>query len=726
MKALLIHDTRSVGFLTGAVLARVLSRSGIEVAPFFDVEKTRNVVDFWSQTAPALALKEYASVILCCMTFDSKNPDLCISQLRRFEEETGDRPLILSHRWPDGYEHTGMEVVVPPFDVMDRWGSDLQPAERELLRFSLIISRQADPGLVRDDEVVVADRLGALLGAEPEKYWRDLVTDPAAVIEQIRSMPQVPAAELLREKGRCEIANEKCALFRLEPEVRGHGEKTVEALLETVPASIGIGVRTELEDEEDVHIYLVRAWRKLSPKYVISHLPSIEYLIERYGRQFNLPGPEHWIGPQDAKTLRFKYEGLKSSHLPYLADSLVRFATFAADVYVGERRPVAGLAKTIHSAATEALWELDLAKRYTKGEPASLRFDPLKLRVLVDKSNRTGELRSTLVMRLIVSSPDAAAFLLKHQGYNLMKLERVLEGILLGLRLHRSSWLGLHDIPKRLRIDLQFQGFPINRLTDSFASAPEVSTMPLDEALRLGILREKSSIGVALFHYCPKEKRQLVLFRGSETIGPSVPYAVTVGSIAAALGMLTGKQVQILDLFSGAGLAAHAVLTKQQTWCVCCVDATTTAEEAGIESIPNVVWLNADVKDILAPERRLLKRVFDVVAADPPHSAMFELLFERRYGDGTFLDRVKDLGPWLVVYQGHVSQEGRAVALHDALKDRYENVVRWAIGPEVVTIAGPAEWNGHSFTEVVGRAKDLANRDCEKLGLLLEEYGRAP
>lgn len=708
MPQLLIHDTRSVGFLTGAVLTRVLRRSGIRIVPYFDPVKTRHAQEFWPTIAPTLELKGFSRVILCCMTFDDVHPEPCRLQLQRFQEETGRPPLIFSHRWPDKYEDAGYQVFVPPFDVLEEWPSELEPVDRELLRLSLIISRQADPKLVGSDDFAFADRLSTAMWKEPNQYWDNLTCNPAAALDSVRLDTELSSAASLSEKGTCEVANEKCALFNVNPIVRGHAEKTVEALLtEHGNPPIGIGIR---RDERDVRVHLVRPWQ--------ADLPSIEYLLERYSREFDLPESEHWRGPQDAKTLRFKYAGLNGADLPLLKSHLIKFAEFAYDIRTGERRPVAGLARLIHRSATDALLKLDLTRTHTKPVAPTLAFDPLRLRILMDRSNRTGEFRSTLVVRLVASSPDAAAFLFKYEAHNLMKLERLLEGVLIGLGAQRSTWLGSLRIPTRLRVDVELGNNVLNRLGDALTSALEVSTISIGDAVDAGVLAKKSSIYTALCQYCPDEqKRWMLLFRASDTIGPSVPYALAVGALAESLGTLNGKHMDVLDLFSGSGLAARAVLTKQESWHVYCVDSAITAAQAGLASEHNVFWLRTDVGQVVAGEDGLLNRAFDIVALDPPHNLLFELLFDRRYGSSSLFDRVTALAPWLVVYQGHASQVGKAVALRYALEVHFQRVTLWHIGPEVVTVAGPTEWRGHIFDDILKRAADSLKYDCKKYDL---------
>lgn len=343
MKQLLIHDTRSVGFLTAVVLARVLTRRGDSITAYFDKMLTRHAQEFWSRAAPNLDLSKCDQVILCCSTFDDIDPERCLTQLRRFAEHTGRPPLILSHRWPDGYEEAGYRVLVPPFDLLEEYPGELEPAERDLLRLSLVISRQADPSLVSNEEFDVAERLATAIWQDMDSYWRQLLDNPADVLQGLRSDPNLGKSVIGVAKGTVEASNDRYAVFSLDPAVRGHAEKTVEALLRELRQRppLGIGI---LNDRGDIRVNLVRPWG--------GTLPSVEYLLESLAERHGLPPPRHWFGPQDAKSLHFKHVGLDESALPDLKASLFGFAESSAGVQHGERRPLESIQKERKTANT--------------------------------------------------------------------------------------------------------------------------------------------------------------------------------------------------------------------------------------------------------------------------------------------------------------------------------------------------------------------------------------
>lgn len=99
---------------------------------------------------------------------------------------------------------------------------------------------------------------------------------------------------------------------------------------------------------------------------------------------------------------------------------------------------------------------------------------------------------------------------------------------------------------------------------------------------------------------------------------------------------------------------------------------------------------------------------------DPPHSALFDILFGSEEGSQNLLSRIQVMGPWLVIYQGHASQTGRAVALCRGLKRSFSQVVLWQIGPEVMIVAGPDSWEGIDFQTIIDRTDQSVRRDCHE------------
>ena len=708
MKHLLIHDTRSVGFLTGAVLTRILRRLGHEVITFFGSDTTRHVIDFWSNTLPSVELEAYGRVVLCCMTFDELHADSCVAQIRKLEEATEAPPLILSHRWPDGYAHTGYDVLVPPIDVLDRYAAQVEPEERELLRLSLIISRQADPQQISDGDFQKSELLFKSIVTEPEKYWIKLTEDLNAVLLESGRHVQSDHTRDMEKLGVLEVEADGYFLFQLASGARGYAEKTIESLLRMQTEHtdvLGLGL---LELRDGTRAYIVRPYGNTCP--------SVQWLLERYAIDKGLPPAESWFGPQDAKSLFLNRVGLGTKDIPRFRQAMIDFAQATWAIRHGGRKPVAGLTRLIHHTADNALASLDILGKHT-GENPKISFDTAATQILFDTSNRSGMTRSTLVLKLVIESPESAGFLFTHGGYNLLKLERLLEGALIGMATQRSVWLGAMAVPTRLRIDTHLIDDAMKGLSDAFQGEKEVLSVPLSNALETKLLTEGSCAHKALTQYCGQDSSRMIVFRGSETIGPSVQYAITAAAVASGLAEHKSEPVEVLDLFSGSGITARAILNKRPDLRIWCVDGAIDAKSVGLSNRRDVVWIRTDYRNAVRKEGRALAERFDLVIMDPPHSMLFEMCYAGAEGAPDFFSELSDVAPWLIVYEGHLCQIGRGLALKNSLRKYYERSVTIRVGSEALVVAGPKGWFGAPFDQVVTKAKRVLELDCVDFGL---------
>ena len=714
MRILLIHDTRSVSLLSAVILYRVLTRLGNTVQPFFGSETTRHARDFWTTTVDGLNLDNSDQIYLCSITFDDSHPDRCLTTLKRLGQSVQNGIVVLTHRWPDGYLDAGVEVIIPPFDLVERFAKELTPVERELLRYSLIISRQAEPEFVSSDDFYFCEYLGTTIWKDFEAYWWKLANDLDLTMLQLRRDYALAGREDYRELsvlGKVTSRDDGWIQFELAKSSYGHCEKTVEELmrLHDVPEdAIGIGV-LDIEDLDDPRVYLHRPW---SSKL----LPSIGWLLEQFSAKFNLPPADSWWGPQNAKSILLSRARLTRRDLPALMPHLHSFAAAAFSAKYGERSPNAALTRVLHDSATRALRKLDLKGGYV----TSLRFDPSRTRIRIDQGNRSGKERATVVLRLLAENADAAAFLYAGNGYNLGKLERLLEGILLGLGSYQSAWLGSLRVPERLRIDVHMPVGIGAALGDRLRTIPEVEPLSLARAIELGLLTHQSSIHSILSAGRVTRDINLILYRESETIGPSVQFSWLVGALASEVAASLGREIQVLDLFAGSGLVAREILSKQRGARVYCVDAAITAEQAGSKSLSGVTWLRTHAHRVCGGPDALLDMEFDLISMDPPHAAVFDLLYRAVPPNRTFIDQVAERAPWLVVYQGHVSQFGRARSLEQTLAVHYRCTALWTMGAETIMIAGPAgiknEDTGLSrtFGEIMAGIEHRLQVQCER------------
>lgn len=182
--------------------------------------------------------------------------------------------------------------------------------------------------------------------------------------------------------------------------------------------------------------------------------------------------------------------------------------------------------------------------------------------------------------------------------------------------------------------------------------------------------------------------------------------------------------MDVLDLFAGSGLVAREVLARQQSWRIFCVDNAISSADVGAQQLSNVIWLKTDVRSVCSD--LLAGRKFDLVCMDPPHGALLDLLYELDESNRTLLHRVSEVAPWLVIYQGHVSQSGRAIAIRRTLRSHYDKVRVWRLGSESILITGPKDQlNIHSgkketFEQISQRILGRLEDDCKQFGWSVE------
>lgn len=185
------------------------------------------------------------------------------------------------------------------------------------------------------------------------------------------------------------------------------------------------------------------------------------------------------------------------------------------------------------------------------------------------------ELRSTAVLKLVANTADAAAFLFRSSSYNFHKLERLLEGVLIGVTVDTEL-----DHPGRLRIDTDISGIGSREFTRGLQVA-DVQTV--EHEMAVGKAFESGS-AIDKAHEAQDSPRGAAPFGSiiwceSEAIGPSIAYAHTALHVAEHISTVkSGRSkpkgdcsMEILDLFSGSGYCARCLANRNVAWLVYCV-----------------------------------------------------------------------------------------------------------------------------------------------------------
>lgn len=170
---------------------------------------------------------------------------------------------------------------------MEQYSPDLQPEERELLRISLIISRQADPALVSAEDFAYSEFLGTEIWGSIESYWEKLTHDLDGTVRRLRSQFQTAPPVPAQFSQQPESVGKGFARFSLPDASYGHCEKTLERLINRPGYGEDIWGLGILLRADSPRAYLKRPWTS-------KPMPSVEWLLEQYAEDFGLPSASFW------------------------------------------------------------------------------------------------------------------------------------------------------------------------------------------------------------------------------------------------------------------------------------------------------------------------------------------------------------------------------------------------------------------------------------------------
>lgn len=674
---LLIHDTRTVGVITATVLARVLRRTqGAEIHALFGRDITSSTSKFWGQARTLieaeLRQRAYGRIILCCVGFDDRNKNECQKTIEWLQSKTT-KLDIYSHKWPDGYARAGFDVLVSPQAILEEFGGNLEPEEWNLLRVSMIVARQTDREFATEADIQLADHLAKNIWpthADPKRRrvlekqrWNTLLDDLVKDITE--SEGNEPRITIDRGSPGCVVFD----MQEEEPPVSITKTLEIEADQDKFPnPGIAIGLVNWSSNAPRAH--LLRPWRQRK------NLPSIAHLVESYGKNLE---PDRWVGTQDAMHIRLSRSKRSDNDLiESLPGRLREFCRKEGGRLFGARQPHPWAAQFIYKQATEILGKLDLFRQFVNADDpdnSELNFDPEGIQIILSQSNRSNDLiAKTLALRLVVKTPAAAAFLFGHGGYNFTKLETSLEGAQAAISRIPSLWLGAITVPSKLRIDAELPD--LRQIGEAFSVLKEIAWLSVGEAIKSRVVGDRSVIARTL-----KETDSLIVFRGSETIGPSIQYATLAYGVVAALRRELGQKVEVLELFSGSGYCSRKLKESPDMARMVCVDAAVNVETAGLTNAQDVVWLRTLIDQVLDPNG-IYHHEYDVILMDPPHGMLLDILFYGKADGVSAVERASKLAPVLLIYVGHDSQAARSEAVARALRQWYERVAEWRVGSE--------------------------------------------
>lgn len=707
-KTVIVHDGRLTGGLGATVLARVLHRASADGITVYPLPPNSTSETFWVDKAADiknLPRLDESILILFGITFLDIDDDLCVRQLLDLHAACAHLE-IWTHRWPDGFSDfaetihkldagnsAAPEVIVkiPPNDIIydKHLGILLSSDEKRLLRLTLysagIIARN-DAG---DDLLLSA--LSQWITKEGATAWDRLVDveDLAVIIDEV--LHNYEREENLFRGVTIEEVSPEDNFVEVSFDIEVLHNRKIE-MLDSVLDKLDLS-------EKAVVLAWFNADRVLLYRRDRLHeYPSIRWMVENRFED---------IVPQE---LRFKQYGPQNAaYFPITLDQKSRIrqpmrelAKACARSTYGGRYLQASLARDIADIANSVIRSVDLRKKYTNVAEPTIKVDAAKIYELLHVGSRTGRPRRTLTLPVDVVGAAATAFVFRGSGYNFQKIERLLEGALIGLKHRNLQWLGEDSVPDRLRIDVR----PV--LDEESLNANEVARSiqgaPMESVPATGLVEKDSLIGRFLDAL---QMNSLVSYAESETIGPSVAHALTLLAVAAAVAEKEFARARVLDLFSGSGVANKLLRMGRNN--VVSVDLYVAASSIGLEAEDLGLWLKADARKVLDRFDPILERKFDVIGLDPPHSELVELLFGTQENQVSLVELIADRADLMVMYQGHTTQRGRLHLISRGLmRAGWECVEILQVEEELIVIAGKGPYWGASdkFQKLINGVPD--------------------
>ncbi|OGL33404.1 hypothetical protein A3E20_00620 [Candidatus Saccharibacteria bacterium RIFCSPHIGHO2_12_FULL_47_16] len=705
----IVHDGKLAGGLGATVLARLLRRRhGVRTLVSVRPLPPRSTSEtFWQSEADNLvALPDIAekTVVLFGITFLDVDSDMAMKKLQ--DIRTACRRLsIWSHRWPDEFSSflervstperdlLTESIMIPPDDIItdEELGILLNSDEKRLLRATLYSVATIPRDSPEDDRLISS--LNQWIAKNSDSAWGSL--ESSFELEDLldRIVDEYIPEDNLTDYATVDLKSPNKDFLEVSVNGADAPARKLE-ILDAVCDSSGV-------NDQAVVLAWLNSDRVMLYRRDLKHqLPSLRWLIEN---RYNNLVPEELrgshYGPQNSVYFKVS-EAVPRSEL---RDLLKELATKCASTVYGGRYLQAAIARDIASTANEVMASVDLEGKYTSRTKPDITVDAAKLYELIHKSSRTGKTRRTLVMPVDAAGAKATAFLFRDGGYNFQKIERILEGVLIGLKRRNLRWLGEDSVPDRLRIDVRPNVDSDNEnIVDSIQAAP-MKSIDAHEHL----VSDKSLIGKFLKVL---QMNKLVSYAESETIGPSVAHALALFATAQALqGPIEQQKVRVLDLFAGSGVA-HRLLGGK--FDVVSVDLYVAASSVGLEAGDYGLWLKADARRVLDSTDPIIERKFDVIGLDPPHSELLELLFgSLDDGRKTLVELSAERADIMVMYQGHTTQRGRLRLVEAGLKRaNWVQVTTLQVEEELIVIAGRGEY---AAEESFGKLLDTIGNHIE-------------
>lgn len=237
---------------------------------------------------------------------------------------------------------------------------------------------------------------------------------------------------------------------------------------------------------------------------------------------------------------------------------------------------------------------------------------------------------------------------------------------------------------------------------------------------------------------------KLVCNLWTDLIGPSVFLAEITSLLASHLYDLRKDTIKVLDLFSGSGAVAVAILNafyrREEKLSIVCVDKNTIPFPKDL--IHRVTRLRTDIFELIGRNSSFFKQYFDLVIADPPHYLTLDLLYKYAHEEEVkyayeekvdrsqqyqnpkpFLQFLSDTKSFLALYYAHKEQERLSFFIIRRLGMFWPQVYNLRIADEKIAICAPEHNGNMDFKKYFKELKTILKRDYDISDILvLDKY----
>ncbi len=388
------------------------------------------------------------------------------------------------------------------------------------------------------------------------------------------------------------------------------------------------------------------------------------------------------------------------------------------------------------------------------------------------KSNKEGKYKHALVATFEIT-PTSYGFLISESGRNMMKFQNFLEGYIKGFAkthpdgkytedlieiIYRGNPTRKHEEKQKslfvcrhslfspvdpivynelIAIDRVRLDFKISNDGEAGSqSSPNViQHISFDEAKEADIVLENSPVDKFVKKYKLNNTFKIVVYNGSEMIGPSIQLAEAAGFLAEIF-LKKHNEISVLDIFSGSSSTLIPIYSRilenkknLKKAVLLRIDANKPKEDL-LENVKSTVsprdkidypyiegtfdFENCEIKigdrnftyksffEEYLKEKLNNKDKLDLTIADPPHIFSIPFLFNKKNGR-SLTDILAENSKIFIVYYAHKEQIQLCKYIRDNLSKAFDHVWRLTIAGEEMAICTQHDYAG----DIESKLKEL-------------------